>query len=223
MKNDSKNISMLAYEVIKKKILQNELNSKRSLNEKIFSQDLKFSRTPIREAFIMLEKEDLLTRYEGRGFFVKQFSVKDIDDIYEFRLLVEIAAADIILSRVTDDNIDELYDILEEVEGIIKKGNPADALVKAIEFHVKTIEISNNEMIIKALKNCYDKLILISWSCQNIEASIKSAKEHEAILSALRERDSEKFKMNIRNHIISAKDRVINFLRVDTGKLYFLP
>jgi DNA-binding GntR family transcriptional regulator len=49
--------SFWAYEQIKQKILQNQLDSKKSLDEKAFSQEFKISRTPIREALIMLERK----------------------------------------------------------------------------------------------------------------------------------------------------------------------
>ena len=77
------------------------------------------------------------------------------------------------------ENINELSKILEQVKPIIKKRNSGEALAVAMQFHIKIIEICKNDMIIRSLKNCYDKIILLSWSSLQMEHSIESAKDHE--------------------------------------------
>ena len=223
MKENNKNLSLRAYELIKKKILQNELDFREKLSEAEFSSELNLSRTPIREALNMLEGEDLITRYRGSGFYIRQFSVKDVHDFYELRDILETASAYLIISNVTNENIYELSKILEQVRRIIKKGNSGKALAAAMQFHIKTIEICKNDMIIKCLKNCYDKLILMSWSCHQIEKSIKSAKEHEKILSALISKDLDELKMSLHQHVLNGKERTLDVLKVDTQRLYFVP
>ena len=101
MMDHQKNLSLHAYRLIKDRIIQNQIDSRQKINEIKFSKELKLSRTPIREALIMLEKEDLINRYENnRGFYIKQFSIKEIYDLYEFRRVLEIAAANIITENL---------------------------------------------------------------------------------------------------------------------------
>jgi len=223
MKEGKISVGLIAYEKIKKKILQQELDFREQLREDDLSRELRLSRTPIREALIMLEKEDLLTRSPGRGFSIKQFSVKDVYDFYEFRDILETASTDLIISNITDDNINELSKILEKVEPIIEKGKAGEALAVGLEFHIKIIEVCRNNMIIDTLKNCYEKLILVSWSSHQIEASIESAKEHEKILSALKSKNSEELDIRIHQHIVKARDRTLDIFKGDTERLYVLP
>lgn len=223
MKENRKNVGLIAYERIKEKILRNELDLREKLNDDSLSRELSLSRTPVREAFIMLEKEGLLTRSSGRGFYIQQFSMKDVYDFYEFRNILETASVDLIISNVTDENINELHRVLEEVQRIIKTDNPGEALAVGLQFHIRIIEICKNDMIINSLKNCYDKLILMSWACYQIEASKESAKEHKKILSALKSRDLDELRMRIHQHIVNARDRTLNMFKADNQKLYFLP
>lgn len=215
--------SFWAYQQIKQKILQNQLDSKKSLDEKIFSKEFKISRTPIREALIMLEKEGMVSRDEGRGFYIRQFRMKDMQDIYEFRSLVEIAASKLILSQITEEKIEGLTQIQSQLKSLIRNGKPAEILVKSFEFHTRFIEASENSMIIGAMKNCYEKIILISWSAREMAGSIQSLREHEEILSALRKRDLKQLEKTIHNHNVKGRDRAFGILRSNSDKWYFAP
>ena len=184
-----KNLRLQAYQLIKDRIIRNKFNSRQKLNEIELSNELQLSRTPIREALIMLEKDDLINRYENdRGFYVKQFSIKDVYDLYEFRRILEIAAANMVIKHPVARKIEYLSEDLIETKKIIEKNDPA-ALLKVIGFHIEFVELCENSMIINALSNCSDKLFLICASCKNIDISIKSFEEHEAILSALKAGD----------------------------------
>lgn len=171
----------------------------------------------------MLEKEGLLTRSQGRGFYIQQFSMKDVYDFYEFRNILETASTELIISNVTNGNINELSEVLEKVNKIIDKGDAGEALAVGLEFHVKIIELCKNDMIINSLKNCYEKLMLMSWSSYQIKASTESAKEHEKILLALKPKDLDELRMRIHQHIVNARDRTLDIFKGNTHRLYFLP
>ena len=82
-KHNSKNLSLLAYEKIKSSIFNRKLRFNETINISQLSNELRLSRTPIREALVMLEKDNLIIRTDKRGFSIRQFSIKDIHDIYE--------------------------------------------------------------------------------------------------------------------------------------------
>ena len=219
----TKMMRLVAYEKIKTKILQNKLDLRRRLNEKQFTPELKLSRTPIREALIMLQKENLITRDEEGGFYVRRFSIKDIQDIYDFREMLERASADLVVSNVTDENLLELSKILHEVEATIKDGNPIEGLLKGLEFHIRIIELSKNSMTIQALKNAYDLLHLVGWSYQKIEMCTESYQEHKRILFALKNRDVHEFQRQISEHISKAKERGFAVVKDDPERVYYSP
>lgn len=211
-----------AYQLIKHKIIRNEFDSTGKLNEIDLSKELDLSRTPVREALIMLEKDELITRYEqNRGFYIKQYSIKDIYDIYEFRKIIEFNSAGQLLENISDRDIEELEVILKQVRDIIEQERPADALVRAVDFHLKCIRIcTNNSFMIKALQNCYEKMILTSWSCQNINTCISSADEHDRIIEAIKDRNLERLIDCTGSHIQGGRDRILNLLKEDAHKLY---
>ncbi|MBW2109603.1 MAG: GntR family transcriptional regulator [Deltaproteobacteria bacterium] len=217
--------SYRAYQIIKARIIRNEFDPRQKLNEIDLAKDLALSRTPIREALIMLEKDGLISRYEHRkGFVLKRYSLQDIYDLYEFREVLELALASDLVKNVTDQDVEELGGILSQVDGLVKQNRPADALVKALDFHRCCIQIcTNNSFIIDSLSICYEKLIVISWTCQDTNACVSSAKEHEKMLDALKAHDVDVFIKFTRVHIVGARDRIMNTLKMNGQKLYFLP
>ena len=77
------NASDIAYRAIKSKILSREYVSGFQLKEVQVSKEIGLTRTPVREAFIRLEREGLLRLFPNRGAFVVELSVKEIEDFYQ--------------------------------------------------------------------------------------------------------------------------------------------
>jgi len=226
MKQETVPVSRQAYDLIKSKIFRNEFGSRERINDTRLAQELKMSRTPIREALIVLEKEGLISRFGGtRGFYLRPFSIKDVYDLYEFRQMIELAAVESAVTNLTDADLDRLDRILSGVDEIILQGGrPSEALVRALDFHIQLMEAcTHNTFVIETLKSCYDKLVVISWSCHNQEMSEKSAKDHGQIMKALRDRDARALEQHIRQHITNARDRAMSIIQVDTQKIYIMP
>jgi len=214
-----------AYDLIKTKIIRNEFNPRQRLNEVDLAKEFGLSRTPVREALIMLEKDELITRYDlSRGFYIKHYSLQDINNLYEFRQIIELPLVRGIINNANDHDLDKLSGILKEVDEIIEQNRPADALVRAIDFHLCSFQVcTKNSFMIKSLRNCYEKLIIISWSCQDIGACTHSALEHKQMLGALKARDLSALMECTQRHICGARDRMVDTLKVDGDRLYYLP
>jgi len=93
MPRNSKSKKVIAHEILKRRIINNSLTPNEPLNERVLSEELKISKTPIREALQQLEKEGLVENVPHKGSFVSRVSVQDIREIFEVREILECAAA----------------------------------------------------------------------------------------------------------------------------------
>ena len=75
------------------------------LNEAILAKELGVSRTPLREALNRLATEGFLTFSANNGFFRKSLDVKEIFDLYEFRMYLELSAVKLAVERATDEQL----------------------------------------------------------------------------------------------------------------------
>ena len=78
---------VIAY--LKKVILSNQYKLGDPISESVVCGKLGVSRAPVREAFKLLEKENLLKIYPKRGAFITSISLEKIQEIYQIRELVE--------------------------------------------------------------------------------------------------------------------------------------
>ena len=78
-----------AYEYVKERLLDGRLAGGTLLSENEIAQRLGVSRTPVRQAFVQLEAEQLLELYPKRGALVVPISQSEAEDILEARLLLE--------------------------------------------------------------------------------------------------------------------------------------
>src|SRR6056297_418481 len=86
--------------IIRKRIINGEYKIGEKIKESQIAAELKVSRTPIREAFKMLEEEDLIDYYPYRGCFAKGFTKEDIADVYAVRKALEVLAIEWAVDKI---------------------------------------------------------------------------------------------------------------------------
>lgn len=101
------------YQIIKKEICNGNYVAGQWLQEKELAEQLNVSRSPVREALKQLVDEGLAIEYPNKGVFVKEFTVKDIEEIYDVRILLESYAIKNSVKTLTSKNIQELMETLQ--------------------------------------------------------------------------------------------------------------
>src|SRR5437867_8366947 len=104
-----RNASGAATEVIRQAILDGRLEPGRRLKEEELARELGISRTPVREALLVLQAEGLVDAAPNRGAVVRAHDAVDLDDLYQLRALLEGYAARRAASRITLNQIASLW------------------------------------------------------------------------------------------------------------------
>src|SRR5512135_1463205 len=87
-------LSERVYQALRRDIVTAVLRPGEAVSEKELAARYNSSRTPVREAALRLEEQNLLRNVPNRGYFVTHLTVKDLNDIYEYRLSVECTSAE---------------------------------------------------------------------------------------------------------------------------------
>lgn len=111
MKKD--NLKTVAYNTIKQKIITCEFTPGLLLNEEVLTEELKISRTPIRDALGRLEQEGLVKIMPKKGVLVTEMTLKDIHMIYEMRFLYEPYIIEQYHTGISDDDLTRYYKIFQ--------------------------------------------------------------------------------------------------------------
>lgn len=176
------------------------------LSELELSLQLGISRSPIREAFRLLENEKLVTSIPRKGSFVSGMSLENCKEIYQAREMIELFAIDVINWK----NIRDLSMVAEAIRKatemrILNKSelDQYDPFLRykyhktRSAFHIKLVEVSNNSL----LTHFYNAILPNLARYQALINYESSPFEHQQILDLIQERKYEQAKVQLRSHI----------------------
>jgi DNA-binding GntR family transcriptional regulator len=183
-----------AYGALKKAIMQGEIEEGSFLSEAEITTRHGIGRTPYREACNRLHHEGLLQVVPHHGFLVPEMSFHAVCELFELRLILEDAVAQLATARATDHEIQEL-EKLALSRGIFEKSeNKFSALVAAnANFHIALAKATRNRRLTELLRQnleSTERLMYIELRSSGFrEPEFRSF--HERIVEALKERNVE--------------------------------
>lgn len=204
-KSKKTNYTDLAYEAIKKLIIDEEIRSGDVLAENQLAEYLNMSRTPIREAIRMLEAEGVLYAKQGLGTFLSVLTLKDIKDVFEVRESLEIIASRTSIRDITDEEVTELR---VELFNLLERHNKGE-IIERLEFsridgriHTLIVNRSENEYIKILMEQINFKVNRYRQISYKVSLDLEeSTRQHLDLLDCIQERDEEKFAIHIAEHI----------------------
>ena len=196
------------YEQLEKKILDGTYKIGEIISEKRLSEELGVSRTPIREAMSRLTEADLI-KDSPSGTVVMGITPKDIRDAYEVKLRLEGTAVRWAAENMTDEQLRELQDIVDQQEFYAKKEDFDKVRDLDTDFHDLIYGNCGSTVLRRVLSPIHHKLFKYRKQSLQLESRLdNSIEEHQAICQALKERDPDKAEKLIMHHIRSSRSQV---------------
>jgi DNA-binding GntR family transcriptional regulator len=131
-------------------ILKGQLKPGEKVVEATLSRQMDVSRAPIREAIRMLVERGLLVQVPRRGVFVREYSTREIEEINELRLAIEVGALSNAMSGGFPLQLDALHDTME-AEG-------RSGLERELEIHRTIVQLYPNEHFLRAYDGVANEL-----------------------------------------------------------------
>lgn len=198
------------YNIVRENILDGIYKAGENLIEMRLAEDLKVSRTPVREAIRQLELEGLVETIPNKGAIVKGINKKDMEDIYKIRLVLEGLAVKWAIEEISDEKIKELQEVYELMEFYTNKGDIENIEKLNTKFHQIIYEESKSNMLLHILKDfqVYAKLARYdSLKCSGrMEESLK---EHGEILDAIKKKDYKLAEKYLIKHVENSSKNVL--------------
>jgi GntR family transcriptional regulator, rspAB operon transcriptional repressor len=207
------------YEQLKAAIVELRIPPGAPLREAEIAQGLSVSKTPVREALGRLEQDGLVTLNSFRSANVTEYTARDLQEIYELREIIEVAAARAAAESMSEKGLADLGRIASECVRLNAGGGEGGAsgesgaggapeLVQLIsEFDTVLYEEVTNRRIRAILDNLAAHLARIGRLTTDIPGRIDaSVREHEQIYEAIKRRDPENASRFMRDHIRSVRD-----------------
>lgn len=192
----------LAYNQIRRKILISQLQSNLRLKEEDWATKLNVGRMAVREALTRLLGEGLVTIGEKGGYFVTEITARDIQEIRELREVLEMAALQLAMERITSVQLNSLDEICNDFSQMVEKGYFSGAREADIKFHETLVEASNNKRLLRAYYYSHIPLFHERLGRTKIYSDDYDLtnKEHRTIVEALRGKDLKLAQHTLLNH-----------------------
>jgi len=205
------------YKELRHAIVSYKLKPGERLNVEELAQGLGVSLTPVRGAIQQLATEGLVEIKPRSGTFVATLTTQDVEETFRIRCALECLAGEDAIPKISGDELRRLREILKSLRRPIR--SEADQLAHErdnSELHQMIVTASGNRRLREMYEalNAHIKIARIHASESNWPARLHEEEaEHEAIVSALENRDPEKLRVALRRHIYRAKDAMVAALR----------
>lgn len=179
------------YKIIRSAILNCEFAPEQELREQILAEKYRVSRSPVRDALLRLEQENLVTVLPRQGYLVNAITLGDVQDFFALRLLIEPACA---AGAARQDD-----DALRALDRFRTFAADDPLLPKFVsmnnDFHFAVADLCGNRRMAVVASDLIEQSGRILL-CKNPNFDNASAQrlmvEHRAIIDAIQAHDPEK-------------------------------
>lgn len=176
--------SATAYAFAKQQILEGGFKGGDLISEGDVADQLGLSRTPVREAFLLLESEGLLRLYPKRGALVVPVSAAEVTDVMETRELVECFAIER-AARIGGELKDALDASLATQQKLIDQGDYAAFVDADREFHRMFIDAGGNAILLQLYDSLRDRQARMGLAAVARSGASLRLDEHRALVDAV--------------------------------------
>jgi DNA-binding GntR family transcriptional regulator len=184
-------------EQVRTAIIEGRLKPNDHITEATLTGQLGVSRTPVREALILLEREGLVVASPNRGCFVRAFTEADIHEIFSMRTMLENFAGEVNIERFGQADYDYLYDSIERQRRAIEQSDFKNVRSIDMAFHRYLVDKSGHELLIRHWTEIVAQIAaLLYLRAEEIKDydEYQSIQDHTAIVNAYERRDLNELK-----------------------------
>ncbi|HEY63547.1 MAG TPA: GntR family transcriptional regulator [Caldilineae bacterium] len=184
-----------------------------NITDRQVAQELNISRTPVREALRLLEHEGLIVSQPRRGWRVYTLSLKDIEEIFDIKIVLESAIARWAATCEDAEKKSALKEALARMKRAVAE-NDREAWVEAdLALHDVIFSMCGNQRAVRVVKNMNDQWWRVRIGLIAMEGRMaRSTREHEVIVSAIVAGDPDAAERQMRTHLESLRRELIHVL-----------
>jgi len=197
------------FQVIRTAIVRGELPGDMPLRQDEISTALSVSHIPVREAFRQLEAQGLVRIYPNRGAVVTKLSCKELSDVMDTRILLEVGALRLALPHITEKDLARARELLELFS---KEKDPIKGAELNLKLHFSLYDPCDNQTLLSLIDQMHanvDRYITPFFGKEEVSAELYTVDEHSQIISACESKDTELATAILRTHLQRTKNLLL--------------
>lgn len=201
---------------LRRLILTLELEPGLAVSEAALMKRYGWGRTPLREAFQRLAEQGLLQSIPQHGAIVTPLDLFDFVEVMDAMSLVIGPAAALACKRLTDDELNQLDELVAQADVVAKNGDFEQLTELDYEFHSVLAQATGNHYLSDYLRRLHQIARRFNYAAWRRERNATpSLDEHRQLAAIFRARDVAAAKTAMLQHIENARQRVIGMIQVE--------
>lgn len=199
---------------LRQMLVEGHIASGAKLNERELSEELKVSRTPLREAIKMLAAEGLVELLPNRGAIAVELSEADILNTFEVMAGLEGQSGELAAQRITESELAEITAMHYEMLAAYTRRDLSNYYRLNAAIHRAINAAARNPVLTATYNQVNARLQALRFrSNQDGEKWKRAMQEHEQMVEALRAHDPVSMRAILLAHLDNKRDVVIEQLR----------
>src|SRR5262245_57182824 len=175
---------------MRRAIVLGELPAGLHLEEPALARKFGVSRIPVREAIVRLEHEGLVRVEPRRGAFVVGMAEADVEDLYDFRLLIEGQAIRRAAARVDEVGLARLHALVDQMAEAVARGQTQYMVEPDLDFHREVVAQSSNRQLRAAWERIAGPVAtMLGITDTTYREPDRAVDGHRELVAALADRD----------------------------------
>jgi DNA-binding GntR family transcriptional regulator len=179
-------------EQIRIAIIEGRLKPNDHIVESALTNQLGVSRTPVREALIILERESLVVSIPNRGCFVRAFTAEDVTALFSMRTALENFAAELVIDLFSETDYKALSQLIESQSEFIRQQDFKRVRSTDMAFHQYLVNASHHPHLMRNWQEIVAQIAALLYlraeGHPNYDEYL-AIQDHQKILDAYRMRD----------------------------------
>jgi DNA-binding GntR family transcriptional regulator len=201
-------LSEYVADQLRQAIFLGQLQPGQRIIEREVAEAMQTSRGPVRDALKLLESERLIVQYPHKGASVALLSLRDAEEVYSLREVLEMLAVDYVIQRAGDEQLDELDEFVVSMAAQAQRDyTEFEATDIDLDFHRALCRISGHRQVLaawEALAPQIQMLLLSHRTLQPTDFRERAVDYHHRLVHALRQRNRDLAHSLLREHIASS-------------------
>ncbi len=179
-------LTVQVEEMLRNQIISGEIPLGSRISEKQLAESIGVSKTPVREALLRLQDEDLVTIQPQKGTFVFTPDEHQLRDVILLRSILEPAALKCAMENDPEQLIKQLKRVYRNMQGCMEESDFREYSRQDMYFHDLFFEHANNPYLAKSYRLIRSLLAVLRLQLQLDKTHLfKSFKEHKDIITHL--------------------------------------
>lgn len=188
--------------------------------ERIFEQDiaksLELSRSPVREAFYLLERKGILSLMPRKGAFVPKVTKKGINDLLDLRRALDGLAVRLAAEKASQEMLERIENIIKKQKNAAEKNDKIKFKQFGFEFHSFVYMASENTKLFRIWEEMSAEAVLYQITDISLPGSLENwPNEHMQILEVIKSRDGDSAQRLAEEHVEKLRIRLLSTKNYD--------